>query len=183
MKKYVIIPLLFLPVMSMAAPSVKKLGVVAPVASAGVKSATATKVTPARTASSARVGSMHVKPVAAAAATTGAISASTSRFPMILPAKSYSGASTPKKTAVGSNIINNNVDMKCGDEEVCTTLENHDERISNNKQTIKENTDRIEAIEADMDTVAIGFDNIKNNTRNLDGRAWIWVEEVPTTNP
>ncbi len=171
MKKYIIIPLLFLPLMSFAAPAVKKLGVATPVATAGVRPGVAAKVTPARTASVgkvARVGSVQPKP---ATATSGAISGSTSRFPIVLPGRLYNSASAPRPTGGTTVIDNTDVDLTEINNQISTintTLSNHENQINSNETTINNLQDSPK------------FDSISRSALTGDaptGRAWIWVEE------
>jgi len=199
MKKYILLSLLFFPLASFAAPSVRMLGSgSAPKASAGVKTSVATKVTPAkvgRTASAgnvARIGSMQVKPVSATNSNTSS-SVAGSRFPIIIPTKVYNSVNSPRP--VGGNttsITNNNVDMVCGEKGVCETLSEHADSISENVQNITKNADNIElhdgrittneqdikVLQDDLDTIAVGNRDKFSGAPADNTRAWIWVEEI-----
>lgn len=172
MKKYIVITLLFCPLMSLAAPAVKKLGFATPAATGGVKSTVAAKVTPARSATVggniARVGSLRLNS-ANSASTSGAISGSSSRFPVVIPSKFYNSVSSPKPT--GGTIVNASVDLTEVNnriDSINSTLTEHDTRINNNDTHITQ-------VESSPK-----FDSI--STVELTGtppenRAWIWVEE------
>ena len=188
MKKYVFLFLMCCPLVAFGAPSVRALGSNA--VSGTVGATAANKVTPVkasvvssdRGSSVARVGSLRAK--ATTTATSGANSASTSRFPVILPTKVYNTANTPRPTgASSSTIINTDVDLT----EIEQKIENNTNNITtntNNIQTnttnISGNTTRIENLEGQSDSIRVGgadkpadFDDSKKDSN----RAWIWVEQ------
>ena len=99
MKKYIILALLFVPMVAFGASSVRVLGNKA--TTPAVKGTTATKAIPAKTAAVATTGDSSVSRVGAVRAktktgTTTASATSNSRFPVITPAHSYSSVASPK---------------------------------------------------------------------------------------
>ena len=109
MKKILLLLLVFFPMVSMAAPSVRVLG--KPAATSDVAG---TKITPAKTTgatnanTAARLGSLRTK--------TGTVASASSRFPVITSAKVYNNVNVPSKTIStggGSNqpIISGDVDV------------------------------------------------------------------------
>ena len=107
MKKYVFLFLMCCPLMAFGAPSVRALGsnaISGTVGAASVNKVTPTKassVSANRGSSVARVGSLRAKATTATA--PSANSASTSRFPVILPTKVYNTANTPRPTGYSSS--------------------------------------------------------------------------------
>lgn len=211
MKKYVFLFLVCCPLVAFGAPSVRALGSNAVSGTAGATAAN--KVTPVkasvvssdRGSSVARVGSLRAK--ATTATTPSANSASTSRFPVILPTKVYNTANAPRPTgASSSTIINTDVDL--------TEIENRIEGIENltSNTNVVNTVNDISNLEGDTDIVN-RIEDISNLTNNagdttivttvnkLDGRsdsirvagsaspftgtpgtaseprAWIWVEQ------
>lgn len=93
MNKVLILTLLFVPTLSFAAPSVRMLGNKAPTS---LSAQTETKVTPTKNTSNtalSRVGTLRVN--TKTTGNTGAITSSSSRFPVITPAHSYSSVVSP----------------------------------------------------------------------------------------
>ena len=115
MKKYIVLALLLIPVASFGAPSVRVLGNNAGTPAAS--GATAVKVTPAKTtlkaasdSSAARVGTLRAKSkTSGTVSTTGATS--TSRFPVITPAHSYSSVTKPQPAATTTTVTPSNIDI------------------------------------------------------------------------
>ena len=175
MKKYVVMVLLFLPIASMAAPSVRMLGaqagpaVAAKPATAGVQAVGGAKVTPTkantgRAASTARVGSLRAR----SATGTGAIAGSGSRFPIIKPATAFSTVSSPKPT---NTTVINNTDV--------ADVSGLEKRVTILETTVNDHhTPDIEDLKDDprFDSVRIGRGADWGN--RTDGRAWFWIEEA-----
>lgn len=182
MKQYIIIPLLFISVTAVAAPSVKKLGTpsVASSANVAVKPNVAAKVTPGRAASVSgnlsRVGSLRAKSAVPATSATTSDSSSASRFPVVLPAKMYNSAKIQKPSTSGT-IINNT-----GVSDITNRVDKLEVQVNKNKTDITTNTGNIEELQEDP-----RFDSIRRSAskpseftdQKLNGldRAWIWIEE------
>lgn len=100
MKKYFVLVLMFLPMVSFGASSVRMLG--GSKAAASTVSNSGTKVTPVRaatttaSASAPRVGTLRAKSKTSGVITTGGNS-SNSRFPSITPIQSYNSVVTPQQ--------------------------------------------------------------------------------------
>jgi hypothetical protein len=124
MKKVLVFALLFLPMTSFAASSVRVLGnKTATVGTNASSSGTAAKVVPAKTVTSAttntgtstsRIGTVRAKPQTVSAQTIGAATKTTSgdsaaRFPAITPANSYKIVSKPQafNTSAGTGEVGN----------------------------------------------------------------------------
>ena len=206
MKKYVFLFLMCCPLVAFGAPSVRALGSNA--VSGTVGATAANKVTPVkasvvssdRGSGVARVGSLRAK--ATTTATSGANSASTSRFPVILPTKVYNTANAPRPTGTSSStIINTDVDL--------TEIENRIEGIENltsntnvvntvnnisnlegdtnivntvnNISNLEGDTNivtHVTALEGNSDTVLVSSESNPFGGRDLPtNRAWIWVEK------
>lgn len=182
MKKYLIIALLFIPVMSMAASSVKKFGGVVPVASSGVKPSVAAKVTPAKVANTpmganmARIGSVKLKPATTGTATGDTTGASSSRFPMIPSLKVYNSAAALKPATVVNNGSSASIAEIDELERRVSNIENQAPRDSShivtNVSTLVDHDDTINVGAPWVDTVVSG-----RTANPPEGRAWIWVEE------
>ena len=123
MKKYVILALMFVPMVSFAAPSVRVLG---SGTATSASSTTGAKVTPAKTTAAAkntvtaakattanagsRVGTVRVSPKPVGSGTTSG-TGTTSRFPVITPAHSYNSLNKPQSTGGGTTVINQEVNL------------------------------------------------------------------------
>lgn len=185
MKKYIIIALLFLPVMSMAAPSVKKFGGTVPVASGGVKSSVASKVTPAKTitaslgANAARVGTVRLKPTATGSATSESTGSSVARFPVIPSLKVYNSAATPRPTAVVNNSGSSATVQEILDlQERVNNIETVNNPVGDEKPIIT----NVSTLVRHDDTISVGepweSGEVEGRTSTPPtGRAWIWVEQ------
>lgn len=120
MKKYLILALMFVPMVSFAAPSVRVLGTGTGTPASATSGA---KVTPAKNASVAkvatsvggtsnsaaasRIGTLRAAPKVGSG--TGAAAATgTARFPVITPAHSYSSVNKPQAVGGGTTV---NVDL------------------------------------------------------------------------
>lgn len=176
MKKYIVLALLFIPMTSFAASSVRVLGnkTAAPV--------TAAKVTPTKTttttnnaSTTSRVGTVRAK------TKTGTVSApstsSDSRFPVIVPAHSYSSVVTPKPAATTTTIVPADVDTEKIINEVTQNVEQHMGDTYITKEEVKEELDdpRFDAIVvADSDPAAKWA--AKGKTLPSD-YAYMWIEE------
>lgn len=206
MKKYVFMVLMCCPLMAFGAPSVRALGTNAVSGTAG---ATVNKITPVkaasvstdRSSSVARVGSLRAKATTTAVASTN--SASTSRFPVILPTKVYNTANKPRPTGTSSssiidadiealeqrvtNIENQvtNIGNQTGDTTIVETvnnnttqINNHTEQINNHTDQITTNTTNITKLEDNSDTVLVSSEANPFAGRSLpENRAWFWVEQ------
>lgn len=160
MKKFLFVLFMCLPVVTFAAPSVRALGGGAKVS--GASENMAAKVTPGKSGSTgvARVGSLRARAVTTGA-NAGAISGSTSRFPVLLPTKSYNSVQAPRPTSSGTSVVN-------------TTEIN--ENIANITNQITEIDGRITNIVNDK-----RFDSISTVPLSGDpgeNRAFIWVTEA-----
>lgn len=191
MKKYIVLFLMCLPVVSFGAPSVRALGSGAVVGASGVATS---KITPAKAggttsaSSIARVGSLRSKATTAGVPST--VSGSTGRFPVISTAKVYNTAAAPRPVSYSSTTINNTeaVDLSGIEERIeqnrqaiqnnATNIATNTENITNNTTNISNNTTRIEALEGDADTVLVsGSGNPFTGNPQNENRAWIWVEK------
>lgn len=110
MKKFVLLALLFIPVTTFAASSVRVLGAKTSTSGTAVSSNTpAAKVLPTKAATTGNTGAARTGTVRAVPkATTGTVSASTAttanstaRFPVISPARPYSSVAKPQVTGGG----------------------------------------------------------------------------------
>ncbi len=106
MRKYIILALLFVPMVSFGASSVRVLG---GQSATPASTTSVAKVTPAKPAVSSvggsavsRVGAVRATNKTNASTSSSATSASTSRFPVITPAHSYSSVVAPKPTGTTS---------------------------------------------------------------------------------
>jgi len=191
MKKYVVLFLMCLPMVSFGAPSVRALGAGAVVGASG---ATASKITPAKvgstpsTSSVARVGSLRAK--ATTVGTPSAVSGATGRFPVISTAKVYNTTATPRPISSVSNasIINTEENLDALTQRV-TDIEDlrgntnvvkmsNLEGSTNIVNTVKDNKDSIEELNKNADTVLVsGSGNPFTGNPQNENRAWIWVEK------
>jgi len=120
MKKFLIFALLFLPVTSFGASSVRVLGTGATPQGAGTKTSVATKVTPAKTINAtkssssltsttpSRIGTIRAKtasPAGSVSVKSGGTTSSGSRFPVITPAHSYSTVTSPSQQAAVTQTV------------------------------------------------------------------------------
>ena len=188
MKKYIVSVLLFLPLVANAAPTVRMLGNKGTMAVSGTSAATS-KVTPARAAITAkpanvaRVGTLRAK----SATTATTVDGSTSRFPVVVPAKVYNGLNTPKLT--GSTVVNNSVNTDAIEGRLNvlenTVNNNHTPSIEQNRRGVQANTQRIDELNDDprFDSVRVvgsgtspGFNDSRLNSLDHT-RVWMWVEE------
>lgn len=191
MKKYIVLFLMCLPMVSFGAPSVRALGSGAVVGASG---AAASKITPVKAGSTpsassvARVGSLRSKATTAGIPST--VSGSTGRFPVISTAKVYNTAAAPRPVSYSSTTINNTeaVDLTGIEQKIeqnknniqnnTTNIATNTENITNNTTNISNNTTRIEALEGDADTVLVsGSGNPFTGNPQNENRAWIWVEK------
>ncbi len=163
MKKYLFVLFMCLPVMAVGAPSVRALGGGAAVS--GSTGAMATKVTPAKTGSAgvSRVGSLRARAVTTGAS-GGAISGSSTRFPVLLPTKSYNSVQAPRPVASGTTNVNT-TEINENITNITNQITEIDGRITNITESLKDDS---------------RFDSI--STLPLSGnpgenRAWIWVED------
>lgn len=121
MKKLLIFALMFIPVASFAASSVRVLG--AKPASTSGSSAPAAKVLPAKaatttaaksgtTSTNSRIGTVRAKPkTTLGTVSTASSGVSAARFPVITPANSYSSVNKPQ-SAGGTTVVNQNVNLE-----------------------------------------------------------------------
>lgn len=146
MKKYVVFLLLFLPMVSFGAPSVRMLGN-QPALSAAISSGS--KVTPVKSsaenaaASTARIGTLSAKAKTSNLSSANSIKSS-SRFPVIQPAYSYNSVSTPQTGgSSGGSYAPSHVNV---DEIVSAVTQNIDGRYYT-KAEVYNNSDFVEAVQ------------------------------------
>jgi hypothetical protein len=129
MKKYLVLSLIFVPMVSFGAPSVRMLGN-QPALSAAMNSGA--KVTPVKSsnentgvASTARVGSLQAK-VKSGNLTSVGTASSSSRFPVIQPAYSYNTVAAPQTGGSSSPAqVPANVDVAAIIDAVTQNIENN----------------------------------------------------------
>ena len=184
MKKCLILLLVFAPVVSFGAPSVRMLGN-QPALSAAISSGA--RVTPVKasgestgTVSNARIGSLHSKPKASALTSVGSVS-SASRFPVIQPAYSYNTVTAPQTGgSSGSAQMPANVDVAAIIDAVTHNIENNyydvNEVYNNNEfvtavQNVMEDVD-----DPRIDAVKIGSRPVHSASLPSD-YVYIWIEE------
>lgn len=198
MKKYVVVSLLFLPLVAFGAPSVRKLGTAGSVVGTAAVGKTA-KAVPARTGSVSKisggkvasVGSLRAK--SATTGVTGAITGSTARLTGL---KSLWANSTPKVVNTGGTYIGSAsvAELKCDGVNICDTLGDLNERVTTNTNNITTNEGNIATNTQDIQDLSVSpkFNSVRigtsdkpsdftDNLEFIDGpgmsRAWIWVEE------
>ena len=180
MKKYIVLVLMLVPMVSFGAPSVRVLG-----SGTGTpaSSATGSKVTPVKTSSVAkagatttnaaagsRIGTLRATPKVGTAKPAAATAAGAARFPVITPAHSYSSVTKPQAAGAGATVINNNVDLDnyYSKEEVNTII-----------NELKDEDDP----RFDMVRVSVGnprpnwVGNPKLEQREGEGYVFMWIEE------
>lgn len=198
MKKYVVVSLLFLPLVAFGAPSVRKLGTAGSVVGTAAVGKTA-KAVPARTGSVSKisggkvasVGSLRAK--SATTGVTGAITGSTARLTGL---KSLWANSTPKVVNTGGAYIGSAsaARVECDGEDICTKLGDLQHQLDEHRTDINNNTNKITINEGNIQNLSVSpkFNSVRIGTsdkpgdftddlENIDGpgksRAWIWVEE------
>ena len=184
MKKILILALLFVPVVSFGAPAVRMLGGGTKASTTSVPGSVSTKVTPVRVASTpttttGRVGAVRTK--TNVATTTGAITGASSRFPVIAPAKSYGGISTPG-TGSGTGTVTPvaNADT---DAIISAVTQNVTNQIQNNYYQKIDNKTFVEAVrdinreDPRIDTIRRSNPAAAHPGEDLDDDfVYIWVE-------
>ena len=191
MKKILLLLLLFVPVVSMAAPSVRVLGKPAVTSDAG-----GTKITPAKSTgvtnanTAARLGSLRAK--------TGAISSASSRFPVITSAKVYNNVNIPNgktgtvTTGGGSNtnppVVSGDVDVNAIINAVKSDLRNEyynrNDTYNRNEIYNRNETYNKEEVDARITEINNSLTEVNNAvtevTNNLDDSRF---DAIRTTNP
>lgn len=186
MKKLLVFVLLFMPMTSFAASSVRVLGAKPATTTAGTTNVGTTKAVPAKTtttaksgdAATSRIGTVRAKTKTATGTVSSASAGSNSRFPVITPAHSYNTANTQKPTSGGGTVVPSTVDTSEIVERITTVLrENYVQK--------SEITDIIQGELDDprFDAVYVTSDANYNPAsrwpgKNLpSGYVYIWVEE------
>lgn len=186
MKKFLIFALLFIPMTSFAASSVRVLGT--KTATPGVSTTTSAKVVPAKTTATktgdtsvSRIGTVRPKTTKT---TTGTVSntasVSGSRFPVITPVKSYNTVTTPKQENTGSAVVPSQVDTTEIVDRITNILNENYVQKEEVNTIIQQNLDdpRFDAIvvtgNANYDPVAKWA--AKGKTLP-EGYVYMWVEE------
>lgn len=182
MKKYGILLLLFVPIVSFGAPSVRMLGNNKPALTAAA--ASGAKITPTKTTESSvntsRVGSLHAKTKTSSLVTTGSLGTE-SRFPVIKPAGIYNSVVSPKPDNAPT------VAPTPSGVDVAAIVDAVTQNIENNYYTKTEvyNTDEFkEAVRAEIpetddpriDAVRIGSKPVHSAQLPSD-YVYIWIEE------
>ena len=190
-KSVLLLALIFLPISAFAVPSVRMLGAGAGAVPSSSSSPSGTKITPARAATvnnantPARLGTLKTK-TSGAGTSTGAVTGSSSRFPVITAAKVYNNVNVPTNPTGGTNaspssgsgdinvenIVNevtNRVQNNYYDK---NQIDNRFEEVNNNITNINNNLDdsRFDAIRTTNPRVARG-------TEAPEGYVYIWIEE------
>ena len=162
MKKYVISLLLFLPMVSFGAPSVRMLGN-QPALSAAISSGA--KVTPVKapnesssSSSSARIGTLSARSKPSNLSSVKTVSSS-SRFPVIQPAFSYNSVSTPQTGGTSGSSGSANVPANVNVAEIVDAVTQNIERNYYNTDQVYNNTHFVEAVQ-----------NVINDNTNDDPR-------------
>jgi len=179
MKKYIVLALLFVPMVAWGAPSVRVLGNKAATPAA---TTTVTKVTPAKTTAvttgdtTSRVGTVRAKAKTSAVSNTAANSVS--RFPVITPAKSYNAVIKPQPSGGNTTVKPVDVDTDAIVQEVTQNVE---QNIDNYKQEV--NTIINELKDKDdprFDMVRVSTENPVNKWSGYDipsDYVFMWVED------
>lgn len=171
MKKLFIISLLVLPMTVNAASSVRMLG-----ANADAKTATVQKITPTKSAAAVgtTVSASRAGTVRAAPKTAGAISGSTSRFPIITTSRPYNSVTTP--TNSGTVVVPSSVDVDAIVDAVTQRIENN----YYTKEEVYNNNDFIEAVkdvdDPRIDAIKVGSRPVHSATLPSD-YVYIWIEQ------
>lgn len=187
MKKILLLLLLFVPVVSMAAPSVRVLGKPAVTSDAG-----GTKITPAKSTgvtnanTAARLGSLRAK--------TGAISSASSRFPVITSAKVYNNVNIPTGKT-GTVTTGGNTNPPAGDVDVNAIINavksdlrneyyNRNDTYNRNEIYNRNETYNKEEVDARITEINNSLTEVNNAitdvTNNLDDSRF---DAIRTTNP
>ena len=193
MKKILFLLLVFAPMVSMAAPSVRVLG-----NKPANTDIVGTKITPAKTTgttnanTSARLGTLRAK--------TGAVSAASSRFPVITSAKVYGNVAIPKTqtggNSTGSNTgTNTNPPVVSGDVDVTAIINavksdlrneyyNRNDTYNRNEVYNRNETYNREEVDARITEINNSLTEVNNTitdvTNNLDDSRF---DAIRTTNP
>ena len=154
------------PFVAFSAPSVRALG--GNTAVTGTTGAMSAKVTPAKSGSvtGARVGSLRARAVTTGSG-VGALSGSSSRFPVLLPTKSYNNVQAPKpvvSSGAASNV--NTTEINENITNITNQITEIDGRITNITESLKD--------DKRFDTVS----TVPLSGNPGENRAWIWVEET-----
>lgn len=187
MKKILLLLLLFVPVVSMAAPSVRVLGKPAVTSDAG-----GIKITPAKSTgetnanTAARLGSLRAK--------TGAISSASSRFPVITSAKVYNNVNIPTGKT-GTVTTGGNTNPPAGDVDVNAIINavksdlrneyyNRNDTYNRNEIYNRNETYNKEEVDARITEINNSLTEVNNAvtevTNNLDDSRF---DAIRTTNP
>lgn len=169
MKKLLIFSLLVLPMTATAASSVRMLG-----ANAGANTASVQKITPTKSiaatnnsSTASRVGTLRATPK-----TAGAISGSSSRFPIITTAHTYNSVTTPNTSGTGATSAS-----------VDAIVDAVTQRIENNYYSKEEVYNTNEFIQAVKDVDDPRIDAIKIGSRPVHSATlpsdyvYIWIEQ------
>lgn len=182
MKKYGILLLLFVPMVSFGAPSVRMLGNNKPALTAAA--ASGARITPTKTTESSvntsRIGSLRAKTKTSGLTATGSLGTG-SRFPVITAASSYNSVAAPKTDVAPA------VAPAQGNVDTAAIVDAVTQNIENNYYTKSEvyNTDEFkEAVRAEIpetddpriDAVRIGSRPVHSAQLPSD-YVYIWIEE------
>ena len=175
MKKFLIFSLLFLPMTVDAASSVRMLG-----AGSDTKSVAAQKITPTKSTAAtgavavSRAGTLRAAPKVSGS--TGTVSGSSSRFPIITTARPYNSVATPSSSGGSATVTPASVDTEAIINAVTQRIENN----YYNKEEVYNNNNFIEAVK-DVDDPRI--DAIKVGSRPVHSAelpsdyVYIWIEQ------
>ena len=186
MKKFLIFVLLFMPMTSFAASSVRVLGAKSATPGAATTT-TAAKVVPAKVTTTtaktgdtttSRIGTVRTKTKATTGSTSNATSGSSSRFPVITPAHSYSTVTTQKPTTNTTTTTPSEVDTSEIVDRITQVLE----------KNYVQKSEVTEYIQSELDDPRFDAVYVTNNPNynpasrwpNKDlpaGYVYIWVEE------
>lgn len=191
MKKYLVFVLMFLPMVSFAAPSVRMLG--SKTSSPSSSSTSTVKVTPTKTtstnagtASNSRIGTLRAK--ANASGTVSTAASTNSRFPVISSTHSYSAVTKPQSsgTTVSSvnkeeivNEVMQNVEAKYYDKDQSDAnyynKKDGDVYTTNEfKDAVKETMDEVD--DPRIDAIKIGSKPV-HDVPLPEGYVYMWIED------
>lgn len=191
MKKFLLLALFITPVVAFAAPSVKKLGGGSIASSGTITSSGTTKtVTPAKAgttsvSNAARIGTLRAKKNNIG--TTGAITGSAARFPVITAAKTYNSVATvaPVNSGTSTSGCSCNTDAFYDKVEVDAKITDVNSDVVTLNQQIESINNEITNINNSISNADDGrFDAIRTVNPAIargqeapEGYVYIWIEE------
>ena len=173
MKKYIVLALLFVPMVSWGAPSVRVLGSNTATSTAA---GSTVRVTPAKNvvsktsdSTASRVGTLRTKTKANTVSSAG--TTTNSRFPVITPAHSYSSVVKPQPTGGGTTTVIQQQDVD---------LDNYytkSETYNTNEVDQKLDDPRFDMIRISDGDPRDNWDPAKVKEREDQGYVFMWIEK------